>query len=168
MKEDLVNHPKHYNSHPTGIECIELAQHYGFSTGNVLKYMWRAGIKKELGKDDIAKELEDIDKAIWYINHFIKELEAQDHVVFDKMHDDLFGEGGLIDARIHPFNADPDVVAKHYTESVAEAFRCMWWLGLTEFKYVLPYKVQIELANKAILNLQHRKSELKSLYENEK
>jgi hypothetical protein len=73
---EKVNHPKHYNSHPSGIECIEIARHYCFSIGNALKYIWRAGLKKELGTEDIDKEIEDLEKAIWYINDRISELKA--------------------------------------------------------------------------------------------
>lgn len=72
-----VNHPKHYNSHPSGIECIEIARHYCFSIGNAFKYIWRAGLKKELGTEDIDKEIEDLEKAIWYINDRISELKSK-------------------------------------------------------------------------------------------
>lgn len=73
---EKVNHPKHYNSHPSGIECIEIARHYCFSIGNVFKYIWRAGLKKELGTEDIDKEIEDLNKASWYLNDRISELKA--------------------------------------------------------------------------------------------
>lgn len=72
---EKVNHPKHYNSHPSGIECIEIARHYCFSIGNAFKYLWRAGLKKDNGLKDIDKEIEDLEKAIWYINDRIKQLE---------------------------------------------------------------------------------------------
>ena len=45
MKNDTVNHPKHYTSHPSGIECIQVTQHYDFCIGNAIKYLWRAGKK---------------------------------------------------------------------------------------------------------------------------
>ena len=72
---DNVNHPKHYTSHPSGIECIEIARHYCFSIGNAFKYLWRAGLKKEANITDIDKEIEDLEKAIWYINDRISELK---------------------------------------------------------------------------------------------
>lgn len=34
-----INHPIHYNSHPSGIECIEVAHHMSFNLGNVIKYI---------------------------------------------------------------------------------------------------------------------------------
>lgn len=73
--EEKVNHPKHYNIHPSGIECIEIARHYCFSIGNAFKYLWRAGLKTEEGVRIIDKEIEDLEKAIWYINDRIEELK---------------------------------------------------------------------------------------------
>lgn len=70
-----VNHPEHYNNHPSGIECIEIARYYCFSIGNAIKYLWRAGLKKEEGITNVQKEIEDLKKAIWYINDRIKQLE---------------------------------------------------------------------------------------------
>ena len=74
---DNVNHPEHYNSHPSGIECIEIARYYCFSIGNAIKYLWRAGLKKEHGQDDLNKEIEDLKKAKWYIDDRINELMKQ-------------------------------------------------------------------------------------------
>ena len=61
---DPVNHPKHYTSHPSGIECIEVTRHMSFNIGNAIKYLWRAGDKEN--------KIEDLQKAIWYINDEIK------------------------------------------------------------------------------------------------
>ena len=72
---DNVNHPKYYNEHPSGVECIEIARHYCFSIGNAIKYLWRAGLKKDASLTDTEKEIEDLKKAIWYIQDRIKELE---------------------------------------------------------------------------------------------
>lgn len=63
---DPVNHPSHYNSHPSGIECIEITRHMNFNLGNVVKYIWRAGLKDE----DVA--LQDLHKAAWYLIDEIK------------------------------------------------------------------------------------------------
>jgi hypothetical protein len=64
---DNVNHPKHYTSHPSGIECIEIARHMGFNLGNAVKYIWRADLK--------ADAIEDLKKAIWYIQDEITKRE---------------------------------------------------------------------------------------------
>ena len=73
--ENRVNHPDYYNSHPSGIECINIIRHYCFDIGNAIKYLWRAGLKKEIGLDEKQKEIEDLKKAIWYIKDRIKQLE---------------------------------------------------------------------------------------------
>lgn len=75
MKEH-VNHPEHYNLHPSGVECIEIAKHYDFCIGNAIKYLWRCGLKSEEGMTDREKEIEDLEKAVWYINERIRTLKA--------------------------------------------------------------------------------------------
>ena len=63
MMNDPVNHPKHYTSHPSGIECIQITEHMGFNLGNALKYIWRADLKNDA--------VEDLRKARWYIEREI-------------------------------------------------------------------------------------------------
>lgn len=65
---EAVDHPAHYNAHPSGIECIDVVRHMNFNLGNVVKYLWRAGEK------DPAKHLEDLKKAAWYLNDEIERL----------------------------------------------------------------------------------------------
>ncbi len=77
MENNNINHPKHYTSHPSGIECIQITEHYNFNIGNVIKYVWRAGIKTEEGKTGLAKQLEDLGKAKWYLEREISRLEKQ-------------------------------------------------------------------------------------------
>ena len=74
QKSDSVNHPAHYNSHPSGIECIEIARHHNFNIGNTIKYLWRAGLKSEEGMEYTDKQVEDLNKAIWYIKDEIKRI----------------------------------------------------------------------------------------------
>ena len=78
QKADSVNHPAHYNSHPSGIECIEIARHHNFNIGNTIKYLWRAGLKSEEGMEDTDKQVEDLNKAIWYIKDEIKRITEFD------------------------------------------------------------------------------------------
>jgi hypothetical protein len=61
---DPVNNPKHYTSHPSGVECIQITEHMGFNLGNVIKYTWRA--------DEKGNALEDLMKARYYLNREIK------------------------------------------------------------------------------------------------
>ena len=67
MKEDNVNHPAHYTSHPSGVECIRITEHHDFCIGSAIKYLWRAGLKRENGMSEAEKENEDLRKAVWYI-----------------------------------------------------------------------------------------------------
>lgn len=72
---DHINHPAHYTSAAAQcecgrpIECIDVVRHMNFNLGNVIKYIWRAGLK------DPAKELEDLKKAAWYLSDEIKKRE---------------------------------------------------------------------------------------------
>lgn len=74
-QKNNVNHPSHYTSHPSGIECIDIARYYDFDIGNVFKYIWRAGLKKDAGLPDIQKEIEDLEKAKWYLEDKINQLK---------------------------------------------------------------------------------------------
>jgi hypothetical protein len=75
--KDNVNHPSHYINHPSKIECIEITKYYDFTIGNTIKYLWRAGLKQEQSMEDKKKEIEDLKKAIWYIETKIKILEGK-------------------------------------------------------------------------------------------
>lgn len=65
-----VSHPSHYNAHPAGIECIEVIRHYVCDIANAQKYLWRAGLKPEQGISDRDKEIEDLEKSLFYINDY--------------------------------------------------------------------------------------------------
>ena len=66
-KNDQVNHPKHYTSDPSGIECIDITRHRNFNIGNAIKYLWRAGLKEDKDRKLIDKQIEDLNKAVWYL-----------------------------------------------------------------------------------------------------
>lgn len=65
-KPDMVNHPPHYTKHPSGVECIQITEHFNFNLGNAIKYIWR---------HDNKNGLEDLKKAQWYLNREIARLE---------------------------------------------------------------------------------------------
>ena len=77
QKEDKVNSPSHYSylKKLCGIEVIDITRHMDFDLGNAIKYILRAGHKTEEGYDDRSKTIEDLKKAVWYINDKIKTLE---------------------------------------------------------------------------------------------
>lgn len=66
MTHDPVNHPSHYTQGK--IEVIEFIedQQLGYHLGNAVKYVSRAGRK------DPTKEIQDLQKAIWYITRYIE------------------------------------------------------------------------------------------------
>lgn len=74
-EHDAVNHPHYYTSHPSGVECIQITRHYCFAIGNAIKYLWRAGLKQDVGTPPKEKEIQDLEKAAWYINDRIKQLK---------------------------------------------------------------------------------------------
>lgn len=67
---DPVNHPSHYTQGK--IECIDfiMDKKLNFCRGNAVKYIVRAGLK------DPTKEVEDLKKAIFYLNAEIREIES--------------------------------------------------------------------------------------------
>lgn len=73
--EERVNHPKYYQD-PSGVECITIVRHRNFNVGNAIKYLWRAGLKTEEGLTDKDKQIEDLSKAIFYINDEINRLKS--------------------------------------------------------------------------------------------
>lgn len=76
MKNDPVNHPSHYTTGPLHsacgkpIECIEITRHMCFDLGNAVKYIWRA--------DHKGSKLQDLQKALWYIQDQIAMIKAEE------------------------------------------------------------------------------------------
>lgn len=68
---DIVNHPPHYTDGK--IEVIDFIEDKGlnFHRGNAVKYIARAG------KKDKSKEVEDLKKAVWYLNREIQRMEGK-------------------------------------------------------------------------------------------
>lgn len=64
---DNINHPSHYNW-IEGIECVDVAEHMTYNLGCAVKYIWRCGKKSEA--------IEDIEKAIWYLNREVGRLAS--------------------------------------------------------------------------------------------
>lgn len=64
---DMVDHPKHYNQHPAGIEAIDVIEEFPFNIGTAMKHLWRAGLKT-------PDATEDLRKAVWYIRREISRL----------------------------------------------------------------------------------------------
>lgn len=72
---DMVNHPPHYTSGDAvcpsclvSIECISVTRSMNFNVGNAVKYLWRHKHKNGI---------QDLEKAIWYINNEIDRLRGK-------------------------------------------------------------------------------------------
>jgi hypothetical protein len=73
MDKEMVNHPNHYGGELNPYEAIKVIDAWGldFCLGNTVKYISRAG------KKNTDKELEDLKKALWYLQHKIDTLEKR-------------------------------------------------------------------------------------------
>jgi hypothetical protein len=71
--KEMVNHPIHYGGSENVYEVIKVIDDWelGFSLGNTVKYISRAGKKSK------EKELEDLKKGLWYLQHHIETLEKK-------------------------------------------------------------------------------------------
>lgn len=65
--DPLVHYPPHYTAHPSGVETIDITEHFNFNRGNAIKYIWRAGSKGD--------EIQDLEKAAFYINREIERVK---------------------------------------------------------------------------------------------
>lgn len=77
---DNVNHPHHYNWHPSGVEVIQITEHLNFCLGNAIKYILRC--------DHKGRPLEDLEKARWYIDREI----ARRRLIAEPSNDQLLAE----------------------------------------------------------------------------
>jgi hypothetical protein len=75
-KFDPVSKPKHYNSHPSGLQPIEFTAYMSFCLGNAAKYVVRCDLK--------GTPVEDLEKALWYLNHEIKLREDGKAILVDR------------------------------------------------------------------------------------
>ena len=78
IKEDEnISHPSHYTwlKNKCGIEVIDMIRHLPFNKACAIKYILRAGHKKDISLSDNQKEIEDLKKAIWYLNDEIQRIE---------------------------------------------------------------------------------------------
>ena len=87
---DPVDHPSHYTAYK-GLEIIDLTEQMNFNRGNAIKYIARAGLKNP------DHEIEDLEKAAWYINREIARLKPPElpcgHCKHGKNYHVLMGDG---------------------------------------------------------------------------
>ena len=98
-KNDQV---KHYTSDPSGIECIDITRHRNFNIGNAIKYLWRAGLKEDKDRKLIDKQVEDLNKAVWYLVDEIHRLGGRCTVKTDSINTCLpIDNESIIDAALN-------------------------------------------------------------------
>lgn len=79
--DENVSHPSHYTQlkEKSGIEVIDIARHMNFNLGNAIKYILRSGkkpiIDRDLSDDFKKAAIQDLKKAIWYLNDEINRIE---------------------------------------------------------------------------------------------
>ena len=69
MTEYKVDHPGHYNSHPSGVEAIDIVEYMNFCLGNAFKYVFRYRHKHGVN---------DLKKAVWYLKRQIENPTTHD------------------------------------------------------------------------------------------
>ena len=72
-KKEMVNHPNHYGGEDNQYEAIKVIEAWDldFHLGNTVKYISRAG------KKETDKELQDLKKALWYLQRKIELIESK-------------------------------------------------------------------------------------------
>ena len=77
-QHDSVNHPNYYAD--GNIEVIDYIEdkNLGYHLGTAIKYISRAGKKREQGMTDKEKEIQDLQKAVWFINRKIEQLQKDE------------------------------------------------------------------------------------------
>lgn len=149
MNNDNVNHPKHYTSHPSGIECIEITRHHCFSIGNAIKYLWRAGLKDDSSLSSKEKEIEDLEKAIWYINdrlNYITHLPKTNSII-------LYNQ--------HPSKYCIADITMWFVPSIAKALESLCLTGLSSDQYV-DVKIEQDHLYRVIEHISERIETLKT------
>lgn len=89
-----VNHPVHYNTHPSGVEAIEVCEWMGFNRGSAMKYIWRR-LEKAAAK-------QDTEKALWYTT---RELERWRTVGFEPIRYPV----SVVESFMRWYQAEPDL-----------------------------------------------------------
>ena len=73
MDKELVHHPEHYGGADNPYEVVKVAEAWGIDKDaylfNVIKYIGRSG------KKEGCPQIQELNKALWYLNRRIKTIE---------------------------------------------------------------------------------------------
>ena len=168
-----VNHPAHYQR-KDGIECIDIIRHYACDIANAIKYLWRAGLKPEMGMEDAEKEIEDLKKALWYIEDYMKHINKRSfYTVAKASKDSSLSDKVICEAQVDVVTGYniADIV-KGYDKHIATAMNLLLQVGLIQIegRIFMPrtWRHMLDEATKAIqhriLDIEHQllNKELKS------
>lgn len=152
-----VNHPKHYNQHPAGIECIDIIRHYTCDIANAIKYLWRAGLKPEMGKEDAEKEIEDLKKALWYIEDFLS-LDKEGYIGDDAVIRDCerLKEFPLDDIVLQITGYSIEQITKGYPKEIQSALNGLLQVGIIKNGTVVGSGLMCSNSFAAIEHIQQR------------
>ncbi len=155
---EYINHPKHYNARKDGLECIDVIRHYTCDIANAIKYLWRDGLKPELGKMYAEKTIEDLRKALWYIDDQLYfGIEHDGFASMSRKHDEDLQEmlWRLTGKKIL------DIASyEYYGEHVGRAMYCLLHVGLINDGYVYRTKYAISVLREARKEIEIRIEEL--------
>jgi len=151
-----VNHPEYYKK-KNGIETIEVIRHYVCDIANALKYLMRAGEKPEQGMTAEEKEVEDLRKALWYIqdireNNFSILFPAE-VVTKPTMLLKIFDTTGHEVANI----------TKGFNEHISKAIERLLLVGLISGGKMYRCKYPLSLLSEATDEIQQRIDEIEEL-----
>ena len=86
----VINHPAHYNNHPSRIEAIDIIENFNFCLGNAFKYIFRYQLKGGS---------EDLNKALWYLERQVSNsplnVFTPDEKLLDKAEDLIIAERNI-------------------------------------------------------------------------
>lgn len=153
---EKVNHPQYYNRHPSGVECIDIIRNYVCDIANALKYLWRAGLKGEEGLTPVAKEVEDLQKAVWYIHDFIDNYMNNAYVHSNEPHVVRLADGRVIQVQD---------IARHYDDNIAVAITMLWSNGVIADGVVVVNSVWLGDMQTAVKAINARIRQLQATYE---
>lgn len=108
---DMVNHPPHYTGHPSGVECIEVAEHLPFCLGNAFKYLFR--------RNDKGTLRQNLEKALWYIRR--ERAYRADSTAVYMLSDEAMGPlAEIIDHEPAPYSHIMELVGRGIMLDLAE------------------------------------------------
>ena len=142
-----VEHPDYYQGE-NGIETIEIIRHYTCDIANALKYLMRAGKKQEMGMEDAEKEIEDLKKALWYIEDYKDNLKP----TMQKLTQTRTIEKRIIQTTEHSLLE----ITHEYESTIAKALNCLLMNGLIWNGKELCHELWMNDMDDATKSIQHR------------